>query len=225
MPANIADQIRNIAIVAVPIIIAITFHEAAHGYVARHFGDDTAERAGRITLNPLRHIDPFGTILLPAMLYLTTGFMFGYAKPVPVNFAGLRNPKQDMVWVAAAGPAMNLLLCAISVLLIYVTELFHVLLNGFAFQMLWASVEINLVLAIFNLIPLPPLDGGRVAVGLLPMPLATPLAQLGRFGLLPVLLIFILLPMLGVDVFGWLVGGPLRFLERPILQFLHIQIA
>src|ERR1700733_9437186 len=216
MPANIADQIRNIAIVAVPIIIAITFHEAAHGYVARAFGDDTAERAGRITLNPLRHIDPFGTILLPAMLYLTTGFMFGYAKPVPVNFAGLRHPKQDMVWVAAAGPAMNLLLCAISVLTLYIMELFGVPSNSFAFQMMWASVEINLVLAIFNLFPLPPLDGGRVAVGLLPMPLAKPLAQIGRFGLLPVLLIFIILPMMGIDVFGWLVGGPLRVLERPI---------
>jgi len=225
MPANIADQIRNIAIVAVPIIIAITFHEAAHGYVARAFGDDTAERAGRITLNPLRHIDPFGTILLPAMLYLTTGFMFGYAKPVPVNFAGLRHPKQDMVWVAAAGPAMNLLLCAISVLTLYIMELFGVPSNSFAFQMMWASVEINLVLAIFNLIPLPPLDGGRVAVGLLPMPLAKPLAQIGRFGLLPVLLIFIILPMMGIDVFGWLVGGPLRVLERPILHLLGFQVA
>jgi Zn-dependent protease len=225
MTANIADQIRNIAIVAVPIIIAITFHEAAHGYVARAFGDDTAERAGRITLNPLRHIDPFGTILLPAMLYLTTGFMFGYAKPVPVNFAGLRHPKQDMVWVAAAGPAMNLLLCAISVLTLYIMELFGVPSNSFAFQMMWASVEINLVLAIFNLIPLPPLDGGRVAVGLLPMPLAKPLAQIGRFGLLPVLLIFIILPMMGIDVFGWLVGGPLRVLERPILHLLGFQVA
>ena len=225
MPANIADQIRNIAIVAVPIIIAITFHEAAHGYVARAFGDDTAERAGRITLNPLRHIDPFGTILLPAMLYLTTGFMFGYAKPVPVNFAGLRHPKQDMVWVAAAGPAMNLLLCAISVLTLYIMELFGVPSNSFAFQMMWASVEINLVLAIFNLIPPPPLDGGRVAVGLLPMPLAKPLAQIGRFGLLPVLLIFIILPMMGIDVFGWLVGGPLRVLERPILHLLGFQVA
>jgi len=226
MPASIIDQIRNIAIVAVPIIIAITFHEAAHGYVARYFGDDTAERAGRITLNPLRHIDPFGTILLPAMLYLLNpGFMFGYAKPVPVNFAGLRHPKQDMVWVAAAGPGMNLLLCAISVLLIYISQLFKLSPDSIVFQILWTSVEVNLVLAIFNMIPLPPLDGGRVAVGLLPMPLAKPLAQLGRFGLLPVLLIFILLPMAGIDVFGWLVAGPIRFLERPILHLLGFQIA
>ena len=226
MPASIIDQIRNIAIVAVPIIIAITFHEAAHGYVARYFGDDTAERAGRITLNPLRHIDPFGTILLPAMLYLLNpGFMFGYAKPVPVNFAGLRHPKQDMVWVAAAGPGMNLLLCAISVLLFYISQLFKLSPDSIVFQILWTSVEVNLVLAIFNMIPLPPLDGGRVAVGLLPMPLAKPLAQLGRFGVLPVLLIFILLPMAGIDVFGWLVAGPIRFLERPILHLLGFQIA
>jgi hypothetical protein len=150
MPASIIDQVRNIAIVAVPIIIAITFHEAAHGYVARAFGDDTAERAGRITLNPLRHIDPFGTILLPAMLYFSTGFMFGYAKPVPVNFAGLRHPKQDMVWVAAAGPVMNLLLSAISVLIIYLFELFKFFPGGFVLQMLWASIEVNLILAIFN---------------------------------------------------------------------------
>jgi Zn-dependent protease len=224
MPANIVDQIRNIAIVAVPIIIAITFHEAAHGYVARAFGDDTAERAGRITLNPLRHIDPFGTILLPAMLYLLNpGFMFGYAKPVPVNFAGLRHPKQDMVWVAAAGPGMNLLLCSLSVLLIYLFELLKYFPGAFVFQMLWASVQVNLVLAIFNMIPLPPLDGGRVAVGLLPMPLAKPLAQLGRFGLLPILLIFMVLPMAGIDVFGWLVAGPLHFVERPILNLLGIR--
>src|SRR6202167_6547137 len=111
MPANIADEIRNIAIVAVPIIIAITLHEAAHGYAARHFGDDTAARAGRISLNPLRHIDPFGTILLPGFLLLShAGFVFGYAKPVPVNFGALRHPKRDMIWVAAAGPGMNILL-------------------------------------------------------------------------------------------------------------------
>jgi Zn-dependent protease len=130
-----------------------------------------------------------------------------------------------MVWVAAAGPGMNLLLCAISVLLFYISQLFKLSPDSIVFQILWTSVEVNLVLAIFNMIPLPPLDGGRVAVGLLPMPLAKPLAQLGRFGLLPVLLIFILLPMAGIDVFGWLVAGPIRFLERPILHLLGFQIA
>jgi len=137
----------------------------------------------------------------------------------------LRHPKQDMVWVAAAGPAMNLLLCAVSVLMLYISQLFKLSTDSIVFQMLWASVEINLILAIFNMIPIPPLDGGRVAVGLLPMPLARPLAQVGRFGLIPILLILIVLPMLGLDVRQWLVAGPVEFLERPILHFLGFQVA
>src|SRR5579863_1086207 len=153
------DQLTRIAVYAVPVIIAITLHEAAHGYVARHFGDDTAERAGRISLNPLRHVDPFGTILLPALLLLShAGFLFGYAKPVPVNFAALRHPKRDMIWVAIAGPGMNILLAAISAVLLYAAIAVGGANDRFLVAALWTSVDINLVLAVFNLLPVPPLD-------------------------------------------------------------------
>lgn len=219
---ELIETATEIAIVAVPIIVAITLHEAAHGYAARHFGDDTAQRAGRITLNPLRHIDPFGTILLPGLLLLShAGFVFGYAKPVPVNFAGLRHPKRDMIWVAAAGPAMNFLLAALSALGMFVL-LQTGATNHIAFDVLWTSVEINLVLAIFNLIPIPPLDGGRVAVGILPHPLSLALARLDRFGMLLLVAIFIVLPLLGFNLFHYLVQIPVAFLERPLLAAMGI---
>lgn len=208
---------------ATPIILAITLHEAAHGYAARHFGDDTAARAGRISLNPLRHVDLFGTILLPGLLLLShAGFVFGYAKPVPVNFAGLRHPRRDMIWVAAAGPGMNLLLAASSAFGLFVL-LQTGAANRTAFDMLWTSVEINLVLAIFNLIPVPPLDGGRVAVGILPEPLSTALAQLNRFGMLLLVAAFIVLPLLGFNLFHYVVQIPVAYLERPLLALLGIQ--
>lgn len=216
--------IEEIALVAIPVIVAITLHEAAHGYVARHFGDDTAERAGRISLNPLRHVDPFGTIILPGLLLLThAGFLFGYAKPVPVNFAALRHPKRDMIWVAAAGPAMNILLAIISAALLFVAIHMGGANNRFLLTALWTSVDINLVLAIFNLLPVPPLDGGRVAVGLLPQPLAMGFAQLGRFGMLLLLGIFILLPLAGINLFHYVVQIPVDFLERPLLALLGAQ--
>src|SRR3984885_15133193 len=185
------DTWTRIAITAIPVIVAITLHEAAHGFVARHFGDDTAASAGRVTLNPLKHIDLFGTILLPAFLLLSkAGFVFGYAKPVPVNFAALRNPKRDMIWVAAAGPAMNILLALLSALALFVALQFGGMAHKTVLEFFWTSVEINLVLAVFNLLPVPPLDGGRVAVGLLPQPFSSALAQLNRFGMLLLVAVF-----------------------------------
>ncbi len=214
-------QWESLAIVAIPVIVAITFHEAAHGYVARHFGDDTAEKAGRITLNPLRHIDPFGTIIFPAFLLLAhAGFVFGYAKPVPVNFGALRNPKRDMIWVAAAGPGMNILLAAISVALLGGVILFARDLPQWVPALLWSSVEINLVLAVLNLWPIPPLDGSKIAVGLLPPRLALPLWRLSRFGMLFLIVIFLLAPMAGINVYGWMVGHPVAYVEHAILQLL-----
>ena len=166
---DIANLIQTVAIYALPVLFAITVHEAAHGYAARHFGDDTAYALGRITLNPVKHIDPVGTILMPLMLYFATSgaFLFGYAKPVPVRFGNLRNPKRDMVWVALAGPGANLAMALGWGILFY-------LLIGmgvderFFLTMCKAGITVNLVMFAFNLFPLPPLDGGRILVGLLP---------------------------------------------------------
>jgi Zn-dependent protease len=216
------NQLQSLAIVAVPVIVAITFHEAAHGYVARHFGDSTAEKAGRITLNPLKHIDPFGTILLPAFLIAThAGFLFGYAKPVPVNFGALRNPKRDMIWVAAAGPGMNILLAAISVMVLGAVIGIGNSVPQWLPALLWSSVEINLILAVLNLWPIPPLDGSKIAVGLLPPRLALPLWRLSRFGMLFLVVIFLLAPVAGINVYGWMVGHPVAWIERAILWLLQ----
>ena len=174
--------IQKIVIYALPVIFAITVHEAAHGYAAKHFGDMTAFNAGRITLNPLKHIDPFGTILLPALTIMLGGILFGWAKPVPVDFRRLRNPKKDMLWVAAAGPASNFAMAIFWVLLmkfsVNVPEAFVLPMT----LMAKAGVSINIVLMVLNLLPLPPLDGGRIAVSLLPMRLARPFAQIERYG-------------------------------------------
>lgn len=174
--------IQKIVIYALPVIFAITVHEAAHGYAAKHFGDMTAFKAGRITLNPLKHIDPFGTILLPALTVMLGGILFGWAKPVPVDFRRLRNPKKDMLWVAAAGPASNFVMAIFWVL---VMKFSVNMPEAFALPMALmakAGVSINIVLMVLNLLPLPPLDGGRIAVSLLPMRLARPFAQIERYG-------------------------------------------
>ena len=184
----------------IPLIIAITFHEAAHGYVARFFGDNTAWQFGRVTLNPFKHIDPVGTILLPALLFVTRSpFLFGYAKPVPINFRALRNPRRDMVWVAAAGPGMNLALAVLAALSFHLVDYLPDTAGRWTAENLKNALVINVFLAIFNLLPVPPLDGGRVAVGLLPDRLAMPLARLEPYGLPLLIGVLFILPILGAQ--------------------------
>jgi len=181
-----------------PLLFAITFHEAAHGFAAHRLGDDTAWELGRVSFNPLRHIDPFGTILLPAMLLLShSPFLFGYAKPVPVNFRNLRNPRLDMVWVALAGPATNIVLALAAALAFHGLPFVPAGSAQWITDNLKNALVINIVLAVFNMMPIPPLDGGRVAVGLLPRFLAYPLARLEPFGMLILIGILILLPLAG----------------------------
>lgn len=188
---DIAALIQNISIAALPVVLAITLHEAAHGYVARHFGDPTAWQAGRISLNPLRHIDPFGTVLLPLILFvMNSPVLFGWAKPVPVNFSRLRHPKRDMLWVAAAGPTVNLLMALAWAGLYKLSLLIPANVYSLPLEkMSGIGISINLALMVLNLLPLPPLDGGRIAVSLLPHPLALKFARLERWGFLILLVL------------------------------------
>lgn len=210
----------------VPVLLAVTLHEAAHGWVAWKLGDDTARRMGRVTFNPIRHIDPFGTVLLPAMLLYFSGgsMMFGFAKPVPVNFRRLLRPRRDMVLVAAAGPGINLLLAVVSASLIHLAREIPGVAGLWVGYNLENSLVINVFLCIFNLIPLPPLDGGRIAIGLLPGGLARPLARLERAGILIVLGVVFVLPWIGgrlgldLNVFWWLVGVPANHVIDFILR-------
>src|SRR5271165_410291 len=185
----------------IPVLLAITLHEAAHAFVARFLGDDTASKLGRVSLNPFKHIDPVGTILLPGLLLLAQSpFLFGYAKPVPVKFAALRNPRRDMAWVAAAGPAMNIALATIAALGFHLIGFLPADSARWVAENLKNALIINVVLAIFNLFPLPPLDGGRIAVGLLPDVLALPLARMERYGMVILIALLIVLPLLGKNI-------------------------
>lgn len=224
MSSDIPALLLTIAIIAVPIILAITLHEASHGFVAWKLGDDTAYRLGRVTFNPLKHIDPFGTILLPALMYYVTAaagspFLFGYAKPVPVNFRRLRNPRRDMVLVAAAGPGINIALAIASALGLHLVASGDSAIGETFRQMLALSIIANVILALFNMLPLPPLDGGRVAVGLLPYPLSLYLARLERYGLFILLAAIFLLPWLGqqagldLDIIGWILHPLANYVE------------
>ena len=198
---DIANLIQTVALYALPVLFAITVHEAAHGYAARHFGDSTAWMLGRVTLNPMRHIDPVGTILMPLLLYFSTSgaFLFGYAKPVPVRFGNLRNPKRDMIWVALAGPGSNLLMALLWGVLTLALRSLGVE-ERFFFEVCRAGMLVNVVMFAFNMFPLPPLDGGRILVGLLPYKQAVLVSRVepwGRF-------IFMALVFSGIASSLWL---------------------
>jgi Zn-dependent protease len=191
-------SLETIVLWVVPVVFAITLHEAAHGYVARHFGDPTAEALGRITLNPLRHIDPIGTVLVPAMLYLTAGpqFVFGWAKPVPVNFGNLRHPKRDMLWVAAAGPFANFAMAFLWMVALRLAVGDDAVASEGLARMAQIGVSVNLVLMALNLLPIPPLDGGRIAVSLLPTRAALAWSRLEPFGFI-IIVVLMFTPLLG----------------------------
>lgn len=212
---NASELIQTVLIYALPVLFAITVHEAAHGYAARYFGDPTAAMLGRITLNPIKHIDPIGTILMPLLLYFSTSgaFLFGYAKPVPVNFGNLRNPKRDMIWVALAGPASNFfqaILWAI-VLVVLVTTNTQ---ERFFLEMSRAGIMVNLVMWAFNLFPLPPLDGGRILVGLLPTKMAVTFSRIEPFGF------FIVLALVVFGIVGTIWLRPLMDMGYTVINWI-----
>ncbi len=203
--------IEGLITIGIPAILAITLHEAAHGYIALAFGDPTAKEANRLTLNPIRHIDPVGTIILPGMLALSHLPLFGWAKPVPVDFYRLRNPRRDMIWVAAAGPGINIVLALLSAVLLHLAPLLDGNARSLLADALINSVQFNVILAVFNMLPLPPMDGGRVAVGILPDSLARPLARLEKYGMVILLALLIGLPWVGslvglnLNIVSWIV--------------------
>lgn len=212
------NMLLQILTYGIPIILAITLHEAAHGYVSLHFGDDTAKRLGRVSLNPLRHIDLIGTILVPGFLLLIgSPILFGYAKPVPINFSRLNNPRRDSIYVAAAGPLMNILLAFISALLIHLVVFFPHGMEVFLIKMLEVSVFVNALLAIFNLLPILPLDGGRIVAGLLPERIAASYSRLEPYGLVILIGLLVIPTLFGFNVLEDLLTYLIKPLEKLIL--------
>jgi hypothetical protein len=209
------ELIQTVLIYALPVLFAITVHEAAHGYAARHFGDNTAWMAGRLTLNPIKHIDPMGTILMPLLLYFATSgaLLFGYAKPVPVNFGHLRNPKRDMVWVALAGPGVNLLQAVLWGVMFFVLHAAGVT-ERFFLEMCRAGMLTNVVMFVFNLFPLPPMDGGRILVGLLPWRQAMMVSRIEPWGF------FIVMGLIVTGVLNSLWMRPLMGLTFNLLEII-----
>jgi Zn-dependent protease len=220
------DVLNLLPVLALPMLVAITLHEAAHGFVAWRCGDPTAYMVGRVSLNPLRHIDPVGTVVLPLLLFFSSGgkFLFGYAKPVPVNVRLLRKPRRDMVIVAAAGPIANFVIAIVSALLLHAVVPLPVSAREFAAQNLMYSVSFNVMLGLFNLLPLPPLDGGRVAVGLLPRPLGMALARVESKGMLILIAVALVLPALGrsvgldLNILGWILNPASYYVTHGILS-------
>jgi Zn-dependent protease len=221
------NTLFQIATWLIPLIIAIVFHEVSHGLVAKRLGDPTAEERGRLTFNPIRHVDPFGTVILPLILALSHAPIFGWAKPVPVNYARLRRPRRDMVLVALAGPGMNVLLAVLGAIVLAATLTWSSDPNGLATTLIAGNalnfVLINLFLAVFNLLPIPPFDGGHVVQGLLPPAAARSFARIGRYSLLVLVVLLLVLPALGINVVGHIVSPLVDGLANGLLGLFGIR--